>query len=275
MDCDGVLWRGKTIIPGVVETLNLLRNMGKRLIFVTNNSTKTRALIQKKIQSFGIQCNQEEIFGSAYAAAVYLKSINFNKHVYVVGEESIASEMKDLGIKYRGVSEHAYIPKSVDEVADSLNPDPEVEAVVCGLDSRVSYPKIAYAHYYLTKNKNCVFLATNTDSYLPVHGKTLPGAGSIVSSLRTSTGREPIVLGKPAITLMELIIKSTGINPSRTCMVGDRLDTDILFGNEGGLKYTLLVLTGVVHEWSQDQTIIPSHIIPSLGDIASFFKAHL
>ena len=38
-DCDGVIWKGDSLIEGVPETIAMLRAMGKRLIFVTNNST--------------------------------------------------------------------------------------------------------------------------------------------------------------------------------------------------------------------------------------------
>ena len=38
-----------------------------------------------------------------------------------------------------------------------------------------------------------------------------------------------------------------GFDRSRICMVGDRLDTDVLFGTDNGLK-SLLVLSGVTSE---------------------------
>jgi len=276
LDCDGVLWMGNTSVPGVPESLEFLRGLNKRLIFVTNNSTKSRLQIQKKVQSFGIECKKEEVFGSAYAAGAYLSSINFKKKAYIVGEESIAAELTEFGINYRGVDEHALIPKSLDDVVQHLEVDPEVGAVVVGLDPKFAYTKLAVAHQYLTKDKNCLFLATNTDALLPIHGKTLPGSGSIVNCLATSTGRSPIVLGKPSQTFLKLIIQSCNIDPKMTCMVGDRLETDIQFGIDGGLISTLLVLTGVTPpDWPKactDKGIFPSHVVPSIGDLPQLWK---
>jgi len=274
LDCDGVLWRGSKPIPGVAEAINMLRSLGKKLIFVSNNSTKTRSQLQKKIKSFGIQCSKDEVFGSSYATAVYLSSINFSKKVYIVGEQSIGMELSEFGIKFRGIREHAFIPASVDEVTAVIQHDPEIGAVVVGLDSGLSYPKIAYAFHHL-QDPNCLFLATNTDSKLPVHDKSLPGAGGMVGILKATTGREPIILGKPSQSLLQLILKSCHLDPKRTCMVGDRLETDILFGIQGNLGSTLLVLTGVTSEsqlTDPNTTIFPSHLIPSLGDIPGLLK---
>jgi ribonucleotide monophosphatase NagD (HAD superfamily) len=55
--------------------------------------------------------------------------------------------------------------------------------------------------------------------------------------------REPIVTGKPSPFLMQDIAAKHGVQPARSIMVGDRLDTDILWGLNTGMA-TLLVMTG-------------------------------
>ena len=52
---------------------------GKRLVFVTNNSTKSRAGYTSKFKSLGLNVTAEEIFSSSFAAAAYLESTNFPK----------------------------------------------------------------------------------------------------------------------------------------------------------------------------------------------------
>ena len=44
-------------------------------VFVTNNSTKSRAGYVKKFTSMGLDVKKEEIFGSAFAAAMSRKRI--------------------------------------------------------------------------------------------------------------------------------------------------------------------------------------------------------
>ena len=67
-DCDGVLWLGSQALPYTLEILNLLKQLGKQLIFVTNNSTKSRLAYTKKFASFGIDVKEEQIFTSGYAS---------------------------------------------------------------------------------------------------------------------------------------------------------------------------------------------------------------
>lgn len=46
---------------------------------------------------------QDEIISSAYLTACYLKSINFQGKVYVVGSEGITKELDEIHIKHVGV----------------------------------------------------------------------------------------------------------------------------------------------------------------------------
>ena len=57
-------------------------------------------------------------------------------------------------------------------------------------------------------------------------------------------------------------------------MVGDRLDTDILFGKNGGVG-TLLVLTGVTSEGDLSDVKtdrIPDFVTGSIGDLVALVR---
>jgi len=205
-----------------------------------------------------------------------LASINFQKKAYIVGSEALGSELKEFGINSKDIGEHAIIPKSLEEVIQIMEIDTEIGAVIVGLDVSVTYLKLAYAFHQLNNNKECLFLASNADSTLPIEGKCLPGAGTMVAMLSKACGRDPIILGKPSNTFMKLIIENCKIDPQRTCMVGDRLDTDIMFGKEGSLVATLLVLTGATGpHWLDDpsNSVFPSHEMASLGDLCTLWES--
>lgn len=275
-DCDGVLWQGNHLLPHVPETLQLLRDNGKRLIFVTNNSTKSRQAYTKKFEKFGIKVSKEEIFGSAYSAAVYLqKVVKFpkDKKVLVVGETGLEEELTEAGIPWLGATDPKFNRVADDEALSSIERDKSIGAVLCGLDFHINYYKIANALIQL-QDPETLFLATNIDSTYPSHGKLLPGAGTIVGTLETSSGRKPVALGKPSQSMMDCIIAKFEFDPSKACMVGDRLNTDMRFGEEGGLG-TLFVLSGVDTEESikkEDAVAKPKYYADKLGDLYELLK---
>ena len=103
-DCDGVLWRGETLIDSVPETLAMLRSMKKKIIFVTNNATKSRKGYQSKFSKLGLTVAPDEIYPASFAAASYLESIQLpkSKKVYVVGDVGIGEELDLLGYQCIG-----------------------------------------------------------------------------------------------------------------------------------------------------------------------------
>ncbi len=151
-----------------------------------------------------------------------------------------------------------------------LHHDPDVAAVVVGFDRYINYYKIQYATLCIRENPGCAFIATNTDAVTHLtDAQEWAGNGSMVGALKGSCQREPIVVGKPAAFMLDYISKKFNVRPNQMCMVGDRLDTDILFGKDGGLR-TLLVLSGVTTEetlLSEKNTIAPDYYTACLGDL--------
>ena len=161
----GVIWRGDSVIDGVPETLDFLRSLGKRLVFVTNNSTKSRAGYLSKFTSLGLSVKAEEIYSSSYAAAAYLESIDFpkDKKVYVIGEDGIGEELDLKGIRHCGGK--ADKDRKVElKPGYALPHDADVGAVVVGFDRNINYYKIQYATLCISENPGCHFIATNTDA---------------------------------------------------------------------------------------------------------------
>ncbi|KAH8710211.1 4-nitrophenylphosphatase [Phaeosphaeriaceae sp. PMI808] len=275
-DCDGVLWSGDHLYEKVPETIQMLRSKGKELVFVTNNSTKSRIDYKGKFDKLGIPVEVEEIFGSSYSAAVYIARIlklpgPINK-VFVVGESGIEQELESEGVHYIGGTDPAFRremqPEDFDEMLNGRLVDPDVGIVLAGLDFHPSYLKTAVALQYLLRG--AVFLATNTDSTLPMSHTLFPGAGSSVAGLAKAIGHEPLSLGKPSQAMMDAVEGKFKFNRSRTCMVGDRLNTDIQFGIDGKLGGTLAVLTGVSKKedfLAEGATTVPSAYVNSLGDL--------
>ncbi|KAI6145226.1 HAD-like domain-containing protein [Pisolithus tinctorius] len=273
-DCDGVLWHGDRPIEGAVEVLDMLRKRGKRLLFVTNNATKSRRSYKAKFDQLGIEAHVDEIYGSAYAAAVYISSVMKlpkDKKVFVIGMSGIEEELCNEGVSYVGGTDPADCTLEPFSLADFI-PDPDVAAVLCGLDSAINYTKLAKAFHYLHRDPSCRFLVTNEDSTFPSAHGLLPGAGAISAPLRFALNRDPLSIGKPAKTMLDCIQAKVQFDPKHTIMIGDRLNTDILFGQAGGLA-TLLVLTGVTSEdhitGPNASTVVPDYVTPSIGDLRS------
>lgn len=280
-DCDGVIWLGDHLLPSVVETLNMLKAQNKTIIFVTNNSTKARSDYIAKFEKLGISgVAKEEVFGSSYASAVYVDKIlqlPKNKKVWVLGEGGIEIELNDLGYTTVGGTDPRLVEHGVDFDSENellTNLDPDVGAVVAGLTLGLNYLRLSTTLQYLLKdNKSIPFVATNIDSTFPMKGKLLIGAGSIVQTVAFASGREPdAVCGKPNQSMMESI-KAVNpglkLNPKRGLMIGDRLNTDMKFGRDGGLD-TLLVLTGIEKEEvvkSLSATEAPKFYAEKLGDL--------
>lgn len=220
LDLDGVVYRGKELISDSKARIASLRKKSK-VLFLTNNSTRTRADYVKKLGGFGIIVDEKEIITSAYAAALYVKENYKKPNVFIIGEDGLKSELEWQGIDVGW--------------RDS-------NIVLVGLDREFNYQKISRALRLIQNGAD--FIATNTDNTLITESGILPGGGSIVRAVETACGKEPIIIGKPSQIIGKIVLDKLKLKPEDVLLLGDRLETDIAMGNKLGMK-TALVLTGV------------------------------
>jgi len=244
VDLDGVVWRGGKPISENIEALRILRNAGAKIVFLTNNSTRSRRLYSQLLTSIlGFKVKPEDVVTSAYAAAKWLKENMGSSKVYVVGEEGLVEELVGEGHTIVTISE-----------AKSCKAD----VVVVGLDRNLTYEKLLAAHT-LIKWCNKPYIATNIDATVPMEKTDMPGAGAILAALEKSTGKKPVyVVGKPNPWIVEMILSQLKLDRREVLLVGDRLDTDIKVAVEVGID-SLLVYTGV----ARPQDTVKSHIKPT------------
>nr|POE77547.1 4-nitrophenylphosphatase [Quercus suber] len=222
------------------------------------------------------RATQDEVFGSSYSAAIYISRIlrlspPHNK-VFVLGESGVEQELASEGVPFIGGTDRALnrdiTSADYSAIASGAALDPDVAVVLAGLDFHPSYLKWALGMAYVRAGAR--FLATNIDSSLPSAGTLFPGAGASAAPLVKATGQEPLALGKPSQAMMDAIEGRFRFDRSRACMVGDRLNTDIQFGIEGGLGGTLCVLTGVTKREDllrKGAEVLPSAYVEALGDM--------
>nr|MDO8118332.1 HAD-IIA family hydrolase [Candidatus Sigynarchaeota archaeon] len=255
LDLDGVVYNGSDPVPGAAETVVFLQRRSK-VVFLTNNSARTRRMYVEMLENFGIHVNEEDIFTSATITASKLAELanvsgDHDKNVYVIGEDGLKEELASAGFK---------IARDEDFERNEFHC---VSHVVVGLDRDVTYRKLFIA-------LNCIiqgakFIATNEDVSLPLEGGLLgPGAGSIVRAIAACSRKEPELgspFGKPNPLAFRVIQEATRIDPGSLVSVGDRIETDIVSGKKAGTT-TILVLSGIAT--ASDVERLPASLKPDM-----------
>ncbi|MCU1518718.1 MAG: haloacid dehalogenase [Pseudarthrobacter sp.] len=247
-DLDGVVYAGPDAIPGAVDSLLQLEGLGIGLGYVTNNASRSPAQVAAHLRELGAPAEDEQVVSSSQAAAELLASLlPPGARVLITGSPALAQEIELVGLS----------PVS------SQDEDPV--AVVQGFNPGIGWKDLAEAAYVVSAG--ALWVATNTDMSIPQARGIAPGNGTLVAAVAAATGQTPLVAGKPEAPLFHAAAKRLAAD--RPLVVGDRLDTDILGGNNAGFA-TVAVLTGV----DTRETILaartaerPDYIISSLTDL--------
>lgn len=248
-DMDGVLYRGKQALPGVNEIIAALEARGLPYLLATNNSTATPADYVRRMAEYGVTVTESHLQTSATATRDYLKrELPDGAVLLPIGAPALTEQLQ-AGTTF----------KITDDPAE------DVAAVVVGLDQGFTYERMTRAMKAIRNGAR--FIATNADATLPVEDGVLPGAGTMIAAIATASGRQPTVIGKPETLMMTSAVAQLGTSASKTVMIGDRLDTDILAAARAGLT-TALVLTGVTTRNDlAGSDIVPDYVFTDLPAI--------
>ncbi|WP_231550563.1 MULTISPECIES: HAD-IIA family hydrolase [Chitinibacter] len=244
-DMDGVIYRGKQLIPGANEFVQRLLAAKTPFLFLTNNAEQTPLDLKLKLESLGIHGLTEDNFiTSAMATAMFLRQQKERAKVYVIGGGGLINELYNVGFS----------------ISES-NPD----YVVVAKSSTFSFEQLKKAVRFI--DHGAKFIGTNPDMIDPVEGGNEPAAGTILAAISAATGKKPYIVGKPNALMMMLASRKLGVHPEECVMVGDRMDTDIVGGMEAGMK-TALVLSGVTTMPMLDEfPYKPDYVFNHVGEI--------
>lgn len=229
---DGTIYLEDKILKGSHDFLARLEATDRNYIFLTNNSSRNRSDYQQKLAKMNINVAPEKIINSGEITASYLaeQGTKQGKRIYLLGTESLKKEMQRFG--------HQIVNKE-----ENIREKPEaVDYVVLGFDKNLSYKRLWDAHQLIVTGVD--YIATHPDLVCPLSGgKTQPDAGAMIELLAASTGKRPLVVGKPSHLTVEYILQRFNLKKSELAMVGDRLYTDMKMASDAGIT-GILVLSG-------------------------------
>ncbi len=248
-DMDGTIYLGKTVFDFAIRLIEHLREGGRRVLFFTNNASRSTAHYLEKLTRLGFSPSPSEIMSSADVTVEYLRTHYPDKTVYLVGTSQLSDHFRDAGIRL------------ADDTAETA------DIVVSSFDTELTYAKLDTACRLI--RGGATYLCTHPDFNCPTDTGFMPDSGAIAAAITASTGVMPRYLGKPYREVIEMIEAVTGVPRADMCVFGDRLYTDIALGAKNGVT-SVLVLTG--EGTLADVAVLPdgerpTYIFPSLAEV--------
>ena len=257
LDMDGTLYLSDRLFDGTLDFLDYVKRSGGRAVFMTNNSSRGLDAYIRRMAGFGIVCGPEDFVTSTDASIRYLKeTYGPDTRYFVCGTESLKQQLRSAGL---------CIAEEKTAGAPGTDPGDLADVVLLGYDTELTYRKLEVCCILLSRGAD--YIATHPDLVCPTWYGSAPDCGSIIALLKTATGREPRVIGKPQPAMVKLAMERTGIPAEQTVVIGDRIYTDIACGVNAGVD-TIFVLSGEgVPSDVEKYGIRPTYVYNGIRDV--------
>lgn len=221
IDQDGTTYLENRPFPWTSDFLKGLDEHNIRYLFLSNNSSKSRAEHCEKLKAGGVNATNEHILSSADATIEYLKTLPGREHIYLLATPSVENDFKQAGFDI-----------------DAENPN----YVVLAYDLTLTFDKLDKA-CHLVRN-GVPFIATHEDNnWMIGPDRHRPDVGALAAAITTSTKVKPKYIGKPNAEMVDAFLRRLHLNKDEIAVIGDRMNTDIRMGQDHGIL-SFLVLSG-------------------------------
>jgi HAD superfamily hydrolase (TIGR01450 family) len=225
-DLDGTIYLGDELLPGAARLLARLRELGRRVVFVSNNPTRDPEMYATKLRALGIEASAAEILNPVVTMTRWLRRDHPGATVFPIAEEPLWRALAEAGIRTSDRAE-------------------EIDLVVASYDRGFDYRKLQTAFDAIWFHRRARLVATNPDRWCPLPGgRGEPDAGAIVAAIEACTGATcEVNAGKPGPLMLEAAMELLRLEAGDCVLVGDRLGTDIAMAVAAGMP-SAVVLTG-------------------------------
>lgn len=265
IDLDGVLWNHGEFIEGSAESLKYLVDIGKKVFLVTNNTNVQSGQFKSRLESVGLGELLPYLYTTAHALVIYLENYyGKNCKLAIVGSDSLRKFVKEAGFQVIYPPDVKTQEISFDSILN-FDVDKDIEVVVVAYDENFDYHSGLYLSACVQNGASLIGL--QLDKFFLVGNLKYPSSGCWVRYIETATGKQALILGKPMKLMFEMIKNKNNLDTKKTIMIGDSMDSDIMFGKNSGMD-TALVLSGVTRlDQLDNYSFKPDYIINCLGDL--------
>ncbi|MFW9998747.1 MAG: HAD-IIA family hydrolase [Candidatus Hodarchaeota archaeon] len=248
-DIDGTLYFKGIPIPGAIETILKLREMGLKFLFFTNTDSKSPTTVLNTLQEYGFFINKDEVFTPIIALKEFLSKFPEKKSYFITTAE-VEEEFKEIP-----------------QVKDSEIPD----FVVLGdFHDNWDVNRLNIAFKYLLKGAQLLGTQGNR-YYLDRNGEPVLDTGSFIQMIAYAANTTPKIFGKPSKQYFLQALKKLDLTPGEVIVVGDDLESDIQGAINTGIK-AILVKTGKGQNFEPNNVKIkPYLILNSFSSIIELF----
>ena len=217
-DLDGTIFKGQTLIDGVKEGLLKIINEGIEIYYTTNNSSQTPSEIKDKLE-YLLQLNID--ISKIITPLVIFQNLysNNKSNIFIYGSDNLKNYIKNLNINVTSLE--------------------NAELVLIGRKEENNFSEINDIIKYVSLGKN--ILSLNKDLTFPTEFGEKAGNGAVVKIIEDELSINIPTLGKSGDHYSSYFIQN---KITVNYVIGDRVDTDIIFGKNLNAK-TFLVSSGI------------------------------